>query len=180
MSDLNEPIPEISPNRSCGTGEKRLRLRPLSPPLFDSQPPYQNPPRLRFAIRAARGVWGTILVLVLFAAAHLEPDPTGLGTHEQWGLPPCTMRQILGVPCPSCGMTTSFAHFVRGQFWQAAQANTAGLLLAACCVVQIPWSYYIALTGRSRSVYTPAEILLWILLIVTLTALIQWGIRMLI
>jgi hypothetical protein len=125
-------------------------------------------------------LWGTFLALGFFAAAQLEPDPSGLGTHEQWGLPPCTLRQVLGVPCPSCGMTTSFAHFVRGQFFEAAKANTAGLLLAACCVVQIPWSYKIALTGRYRSVNSFSEILLWILLAITLAALIPWGIKLLI
>jgi hypothetical protein len=75
-------------------------------------------------------------------------------------------------------MTTSFAHFVRGQFLEAAQANAAGFLLAVCCVALIPWSYKIALTGRYRSVYSPSEVLLWILLAVTLAALIHWGIRM--
>lgn len=76
-------------------------------------------------------------------------------------------------------MTTSFAHFVRGQFLESAQTNAAGLLLAVCCVVQVPWSYKIALTGRYRSVHSPAEILLGILLASTLAALIHWGIKLL-
>ncbi len=76
-------------------------------------------------------------------------------------------------------MTTSFAHFVRGQFLESAQSNAAGLLLALCCVVQIPWILKIAITGRYRPVYSPAEILLWILLLVTLVALIHWGIKLL-
>ena len=125
----------------------------------------------------AFGLWGTFLALGFFAAARLEPDPSGLGTHEQWGLPPCTARQVLGGPCPSCGITTSFAHFVRGQFLKALAANAAGLLLAVCCLVQIPWSYKIALTGRYRSVRSPSEILLLILFAVTLVALIHWGIK---
>jgi hypothetical protein len=114
-----------------------------------------------------------------FVAARLEPDLRGLGTHQQLGFPPCTVREAFGVPCPSCGMTTSFAHFVRGQFLQAAQANAAGLLLAVFCAVQIPWSLTIAITGRYGFVYSLSEILLWVLLTVTLAGLIQWAIRLL-
>jgi hypothetical protein len=76
-------------------------------------------------------------------------------------------------------MTTSFAHFVRGQFLRSAQANPAGLWLAVCCAVQIPWSFKIAITGRYRSLYSVSEILVWVLLSLTLVASIHWGIRLL-
>lgn len=76
-------------------------------------------------------------------------------------------------------MTTSFAHFVRGQLWKSAQANVAGLWLAACCAAQIPWSLKLAITGRHGFVFSVSEILLWVLLSVTLLALIQWGLRLL-
>ena len=74
-------------------------------------------------------------------------------------------------------MTTSFSHFVRGQWMRAAQANAAGLLLAVLCAVQIPWAMKVCATGRSRLVYPVSEILLACLVAVTAVALIQWGIR---
>ena len=52
---------------------------------------------------------------LLAVAAWLEPSPTGIGTHQQLGLPPCTFWMLFGRPCPTCGMTTSWAHLVRGQ-----------------------------------------------------------------
>src|SRR3954447_16098360 len=45
---------------------------------------------------------------VLGVACWLRPDPRGMGTHQQLGLPPCTFYLYTDVPCPSCGMTTSF------------------------------------------------------------------------
>ena len=40
--------------------------------------------------------------------------------------------QVTGYRCPSCGMTTAFAWFVRGQFDRSWQANPVGSLLMAC------------------------------------------------
>ena len=42
-----------------------------------------------------------------------EGQPRKMETHRQLGLPPCTFYLLTGVPCPSCGMTTSFALLVR-------------------------------------------------------------------
>ena len=52
--------------------------------------------------------------VVLALAAWLTPDPAGVGTHIQLGLEPCIMMTWLNLPCPMCGMTTTFslmAHF---------------------------------------------------------------------
>jgi len=45
----------------------------------------------------------------------LEPDPRGLGTHEQLGLPACGVREWSGFPCPTCGTTTAAALLLHGQ-----------------------------------------------------------------
>ena len=41
-------------------------------------------------------------------------------THMQLGLPECTFKHVTGLPCPSCGMTTSFALTMRGDLLDAA------------------------------------------------------------
>lgn len=66
----------------------------------------------------------------LIVASCLQPDSRGLGTHQQLGLPPCSMRMMFGIRCPGCGMTTSWAYFTRGKWHASAQANVAGFLLA--------------------------------------------------
>ncbi len=70
------------------------------------------------------------LVLMAISLWLLSPSEQGLGTHQQLGLPPCSVRVVFGMRCPACGMTTSWAHFVRGQWWQSANANPGGFLLA--------------------------------------------------
>ena len=69
-------------------------------------------------------------ISLLATARNLEPSDKGLGTHQQLGLPPCSMRVMLGLRCPGCGMTTSWAHFTRGQWTQSLRANTGGFMLA--------------------------------------------------
>lgn len=48
-------------------------------------------------------------VLVLVIAHWLTPSPDGVGTHTQLGLEPCIMLSKMGLPCPMCGMTTTFS-----------------------------------------------------------------------
>ena len=47
---------------------------------------------------------------------------------------------MTGVPCPSCGMTTSFALLLHGDIANSLRANAVGTLLAVFCLVLIPWS----------------------------------------
>jgi len=67
---------------------------------------------------------------VLLLAAWMQPASGGHGTHTQLGLPPCGWVVGMGIPCPSCGMTTSFAHAADGDLLGALRAQPAGALLA--------------------------------------------------
>lgn len=68
---------------------------------------------------------------VLLIAAILTPDPAGSGTHTQLGLPPCAVLASTGLPCPACGLTTSFAHIAHLQPGAALHVNAASLPLFA-------------------------------------------------
>jgi hypothetical protein len=83
---------------------------------------------------AAAGMAG-LLVL----ARTLEPDPRGFGTHVRLGLRPCAFATLTGRLCPTCGMTTAFAWFMRGRLDRAWQANPAGCLLAAGAIPLMVW-----------------------------------------
>ncbi len=94
-------------------------------------------------------LWSAIAAsaaLVLLLAAWLEPDSRGHGTHTQLGLPPCGFWLLTGSPCPGCGLTTAFAHAIRGQWALAADANAFGLLLFVVVCAALP----LALLGVSR------------------------------
>ena len=124
--------------------------------------------------RWSLAVWALLLSGGFLLACSVEPDPRLFGTHQRLGLPPCSFRVLFGIPCPSCGMTTSFAFFTRGQFIEAARANVAGLLLAILCAIQIPWCCWSAATGRLWQVSEPVAVLVWLLLVISFSAMLNW------
>lgn len=89
---------------------------------------------------------------LLLVAVRVQPDERALGTHQQLGLPPCSMVTLTGYPCPTCGMTTAFAHAVRGHPLSAFRAQPAGLALAMTTIAAMFASLEVALTGRMRHV----------------------------
>ena len=106
--------------------------------------------------------WVLFLVSGFALARSLEPSPRGYGTHQQLGLPPCTFRMLVGIPCPSCGMTTAFSHFMHFDLVGCCRANPAGLLLALFCAIQIPWGIGSVFAGRLLGVHRPADTaLIW-------------------
>ncbi|MBM4115498.1 MAG: DUF2752 domain-containing protein [Phycisphaerae bacterium] len=86
--------------------------------------------------RLSRGERFTSLVIGLAAAApvviaaFLRADPSGLGTHVQLGMPRCTWPTAMGITCPSCGMTTAFAHAAAGDLVASLRTQPMGFLLA--------------------------------------------------
>ena len=120
---------------------------------------------------------GIAVVLVGFfaVALWLSPDPRGFGTHQQLGLPPCSFRLLFGRPCPSCGMTTCFTHFVRAEFVQAAQANFAGVVIASTCVLLIPWCVWSAVIGRYWLVSDPAAVGSGLAISLSLLMVLMWA-----
>lgn len=89
-------------------------------------------------------------VLVMVSVGlYLTPDPAGHGTHQQLGLPPCTIYYLTGRPCPSCGLTTSVSAILHGQFGLAWRANPMGYGIVAAAVVVALNSLFALLWGRS-------------------------------
>ncbi len=69
------------------------------------------------------------IVVLVGVAYTLTPDRQGFGTHVQMGLPPCPFHALFARPCPSCGLTTSLAHFVHGAWQDSWQTHPFGFLL---------------------------------------------------
>lgn len=90
-------------------------------------------------------------VAILFAARALEPSPTGLGTHQALGFPPCGFLVYFERPCPGCGLTTAFAHLARFELGSALKANAAGAYLFALNLGLIPLGLFGALRGTRLS-----------------------------
>ncbi|MEX2559584.1 MAG: DUF2752 domain-containing protein [Pirellulales bacterium] len=146
------------------------------PARFDSVTQTDQVGSVRFTRRrrlfaAALGAgWMVPLVVALW----LEPSPTGLGTHRQLGLPPCTSIWLFGIRCPSCGMTTSWSHAVRGDWSSAVGANTAGALLAALTMLGGPWLMLSAARGRWLLIRPTERLLAVGAVIVAVVTLLDW------
>lgn len=103
--------------------------------------------------------WAALVFLgctgILGLAAWLKPDPRGYGTHQQLGFGKCGMLVTTGLPCPTCGMTTAFAHVVRGQLIRGFLAQPAGFLLAVGTVVCALGASWVLVTGHMPPIRIP-------------------------
>ena len=108
-----------------------------------------SPARLPWSGRLLALAVALACLAVLIVAAYATPSPSGVGTHAaSLRMQPCHFLQTTRLPCPGCGMTTSFAWFVRGNVAASAFVQPMGAMLAAlaCCCV---WAgAYVAVTGR--------------------------------
>jgi hypothetical protein len=120
------------------------------------------------------------LTAVFAVALWLDPyardgQPLRMETHRQLGLPPCSFYALTGLPCPSCGMTTSFALLVRGDVGNSLRANAVGTLLALFWLSVIPWSVASAVRGRLLLVWAPERALTVAVLAFVVLLLVRWA-----
>lgn len=111
----------------------------------------------------------------LGVAATLTPSPTGVGTHTQLGLPPDPILEATGVPMPGCGMTTSFAWFVRGNLLASMYVEPMGTLLAAATTAAVPLGLIIAITGRPVHRKLAPLLRIRTLVVAGVLAALSWG-----
>jgi hypothetical protein len=121
------------------------------------------------------------LGIVFAIALWLDPyDADGLPlkmeAHRQLGLPPCTFFAVTGLPCPSCGMTTSFALLMHGDPWNSLKANAVGTLLAVVCLLFIPWSLACVFCKRTVFIRSIEKTVTVLVLAFLGLMLLRWGI----
>lgn len=133
-------------------------------------------PSAKGSQRFAAAVVACVAIAVLGLAAWLEPSPTGVGTHVGTHfLKPCPWIAQRNMPCPSCGMTTSFSWFVRGNILASLYVQPMGCALAFCTAVAFLACTYIAVTGRAAwriARFIPVVPIIWSLVGLWLLA---WG-----
>jgi hypothetical protein len=103
-----------------------------------------------------------------------------MATHQQLGLPPCSFADKTGLPCPACGMTTSFSLLVRGDVVNSLRANWVGTLLAAFCMVFIPWAAVGVIRGRPPFVRSLENGLIVVVTGLLALMLLRWGVVLLV
>lgn len=151
------------------------RVIPRDDP-FDLPPPRSLP--LSLSLRVVFVLLACFLLAGFGLARSLTPAPAGFGTHQQLGFPPCTTRALWNIPCPACGMTTSFAHFTRLQLPSALRANASGVLLAVLSLLAIPWCLVSAWRGRLVGGHRVLDDhWLWLTLTCLGCVATEWGLR---
>jgi hypothetical protein len=154
-----------------------------SAPVSYSPPPAPHPAeprawRLPWPQRLAMAAAGGLLMVLLFTASRLTPSPSGMGTHQRLGLPMCTIRVWYNLRCPSCGMTTSWAHLTRGNLAAAFRANAGGLLLGLASIAAGPWLLVSGLMGRWLWGPPHEWTALGVGLAIIAVTLIDWSVRL--
>jgi hypothetical protein len=115
---------------------------------------------------------------LLVTAASLTPSAGGFGTHRQLGLAECGFLARTGLPCPACGMTTSFSWFVRGNLAASFYVQPMGMVLAAICGLCVWLAGYVAVTGRPiHRVFKVVPEKYYLIPLLSL-AMIGWGWKM--
>jgi hypothetical protein len=148
-------------------------LRPSEP----FQTSKQN--RLALWVRATLAAMALGLMGLFALALWLKPydsdgRPLRMETHRQLGLPECTFYRMTRLPCPSCGMTTSFAFWVRADLWNSLRANAVGTLMAAFFLALIPWNLASAARGRLIGVRSWERTLTGLVAAFLILLLVRW------
>ena len=128
--------------------------------------------RLAFASVAS------ILLVLIGMASWLVPDPAGVGTHQQLGLPGCTMLTVFGVRCPACGMTTSWAHTLDGDLVSGIRASLSGVLMCLASLFLMLAFTCFAISGRGYLGIRLSLFLLILLGSIVSISLVEWLIRL--
>ena len=135
----------------------------------------QHPQPFRLWQRGFYVAMGGGLIVLLAVAAWLEPAEQGFGTHRALGFPECSFLALTDRRCPSCGMTTSWAYWMRGRVLRAVEVNAGGALLALVATICGPWLLISGLRGRYAWFRLNEYVLIGLAVITVVVVLIQWG-----
>jgi hypothetical protein len=152
-------------------------------PLLTRTPslePLDAIPVLNRWVRGILVLLALALIGVFAIALWLDPrddagQPLWSQTHRKLGLPECQFRRMTGIPCPSCGMTTSFAWLMHGRLDYSLRANAVGTLLACFWLFLIPWSLLCAIRARPYLILSFDRAITWAVIIFVVLLLTRWG-----
>jgi Protein of unknown function (DUF2752) len=149
---------------------------------MEDRPPVRR--RTAWWVRGSLILIAGLQVLVFVIATQVRPyasdgTPLRMASHQSLGLPPCNFQRMFNLPCPSCGMTTSFALLVRGDVVNSMRANWVGTGLAVFCALLVPWCLVSALRGRYLFVRRLEGVLPLLVGVFTVTMLLRWGVVLL-
>jgi hypothetical protein len=132
-------------------------------------------PRLSIWWRLTAFVIAGGCLTVMIIAARLAPSPTGYGTHQEMHFEGCQFLARTGLPCPSCGMTTSFTWFAHGNLLASFYVQPMGMVLAILTCAAFWVALYIGVTGIPALRLTSSVPPTYWLMPMFVIAIFAWG-----
>lgn len=128
--------------------------------------------------RIVQAVVAAALAGALAVGWLLVPSPTGTDTHTQLGLPPCSMLQATGRPCPTCGATTAFVLAAHGHPVRALLTQPFGFVCFLATVGSLALVAGALVSGRSLVPFLwrlrPGLLVIILLVILLLSWAYKW------
>jgi hypothetical protein len=93
---------------------------------------------------------GALIVPFLLDPGTVTASTTLSGLHTRLHLPPCLFLAITGLPCPFCGLTTSFTLLTHGTLGRAFLANPSGPPLYGIMLCLLVIYVILRLRGREN------------------------------
>jgi len=77
---------------------------------------------------------GIVFIVLAGSLGLLRLAATGRIDIDRW-INPCGMKQRWGLPCPTCGMTTSALAFIQGKIFESFYIQPAAAILCSGLVI---------------------------------------------
>lgn len=95
------------------------------------------------------------------------------------GLNACFIKQVTGIPCPSCGTTRSVRLVLKGDLEAAVMMNPMGIIVAILMAVIPLWLLFDVVTGKQTLFinYKKAEEVIrlkWVAIVLVFLVIINW------
>jgi hypothetical protein len=132
-------------------------------------------PKASLGERVAQALVTAALLGILGLGFMITPSPTGMSSHTGLGLPPCGMLVLTGHPCPTCGVTTSFALAAHGRVGEAFVNQPFGVAVFVCVLGGLIGSGFTLATGRSWAPLVTVNRVLATVIILAVIAAVSWG-----
>lgn len=98
-------------------------------------------------------VRGLYTIVLLAGAGGFAWLGYSLLTHKPLGGGVCLIRQVTGVPCPSCGTTRAIDALLHGHFAESVLLNPFGLLVFGAMVLFPLWVLVDLVSGKQSFFY---------------------------
>lgn len=149
---------------------------------IDDPEPVRTP--VQWWVRGVLLAMAAVVCVVFVIATQVQPykaDGTAKrqASHTSIGMAPCRFQEVANMPCPSCGMTTSFALLVRGDVINSMRANWVGTGLAVFCALFVPWCVVSSIRGKYLWVRRLEAPLAFLVGTFTVLMLGRWGVVLL-